>query len=128
MPFVIVHGIFESTATSTLTELRRSIVASVSKTMGLPGVPVPASWIRPIFVRDMLGESEVEADGCNTIYVRVDTAMFSGKFDEEDESWPLVVVSELAQVIWDAFGGRYEVEVFIGELNPKWKKLLKATS
>lgn len=128
MPFVIVHGIPEHTATSKLTDLRRSIVASVSETMSSPGVPVPASWIRPIFVRDMLGEPEVESDGCNTIYVRVDTAMFSGKLDEEDETWPLVVVSALAQIIWDAFSGKYEVEVFIGELNPKWKKLLKAAS
>lgn len=72
----------------------------------------------------MLDEATDEAEGCRTIYVSLDTAMFFGK--PEVDALAKDVTAALASVIWNAFGGKYEVEVFIGNLNPAWKTLLKA--
>ena len=120
MPFIEVLGLPKDMSSEEMVSLRWEIVSVVARQMNCQ-----SSWVRPFFVQDMLGEPEMDGDGANTIYVRLDTAMFSGELD--DETLPLDVTSALAQVVWDAFGGKREVEVFIGELNPKWKKLLKAS-
>ena len=122
MPFPIVFGIPEYTPMADLIELRRSIVASLAEALGCD-----ASWIRPLFPRDLLPDALTAADGGETIYVRLDTAMFNGK-EADDESVPLGVISTLARVVWNAFGGAYEVKVFVGDLNPSWKILIKAKS
>ncbi len=119
MPFVIVHGIPEGANPSVLIALRRDMVASLAQNMG-----VPTEWVRPFFVPDMLPPPTETEDGCATIYVRLDTGMFAGKLD--DDVSPIKAVENLARLIWVAFGGKYEVEVFVGDLHPKWKKLLAA--
>lgn len=127
MPFVVVHGIPSGTDIEVLWTLRRSIVSCLSTSMRLDedlDKPIPPHWIRPFFPADLLDEPTGEEDGAKTIYARIDTAMFSDL--PHYAALPAKVAEKLAQVIWDAFEGTYEVEVFVGELHAKWKKLLPA--
>ena len=119
MPFPIVWGTPKETPKEKLHELRVEIVKALVETM-----KVPASWVRPFFPVDMLDEATEEAEGCNTIYACLDTAMFFGKPDVDNLA--KAVTDALANAIWKVFGGKYEVEVFVGNLNPAWKTLLKA--
>jgi len=120
MPFVVVNGIPNGTQKDILHVLRRNLVEVVSSQM-----EVPKEWVRPFFPVDWLDDPIAPEEGCNTIYARLDTAMFTGH-EPSFETLPVSVVTAIAQVIWEAFEGKYEVEVFVGELNPKWKKLLPA--
>ena len=119
MPFPIVWGIPKETPKETLIALRKDIVSTLAKAM-----PVSPAWVRPFFSADLLDEPTQEDEGCNTIYACLDTAMFFGK--ENAEPLAKGVTSALATTIWGAFNGKYEVEVFVGNLNPAWKTLLKA--
>ena len=121
MPFPILFGVPEDTPEEVLKVLRRDIVATLASKMR-----VPANWIHPFFPKDLLGEPEEEADGSSTIYVSLDTAMFHGVTNVD--ALAKEVTQALAEVVWEAFSGRYEVEVFIGDLNKEWKYLIKASS
>lgn len=120
MPFVQVQGAPYDTPSVTLLKLRTDIAATVSQQMGCP-----TKWVRPFFPLDMLDGEELPEDACRTIFVRVDTAMFHANPDEEKA---IGVVTALAHLIWEAFDGLYEVEVFIGDLHNKWKCLLEPKS
>jgi hypothetical protein len=52
--------------------------------------------------------------------------MFHNKPDMLDRRWKVTLA--IANVIWTAFFGRYEVEVFIGDLDSEGKTLLKPVS
>lgn len=119
MPFPIVYGIPPEATPEELTRLHSAIVKTVAETMGCP-----ENWVRPIFPKDLLDAVEFGPDVCDTIYARLDTAMFNGKTDVDELANK--VIAALAKVIWDAFYGMYEVEVFVGDLNAKWKCLLEA--
>ena len=121
MPFPIVYGIPKYTSQKVLVALRKAIVASLPETMG-----TPAEWNRPFFVTDSLGEPVEPSDGSSTIYVRLDTAMFYGKSEEDAGNLARKATAALAIVIWNAFDGEYDVEVFVGNLNSFWKSLINA--
>lgn len=121
MPFPVVYGIPKYTSQEVLVALRRAIVASLTETMH-----TPVEWNRPFFVADLLGEPIERVDGSSTIYVSLDTAMFYGKSEGEVGNLARKATAGLAIVIWEAFDGKYEVEVFVGNLNPYWKSLFKA--
>ncbi len=118
MPFPIVYGVPKDTPQDVLTKLRRDIVAALVK------ANVPQKWIRPLFPADLLDEPKEEADGASTIYVKLDTGMLHDKPDAKVVAERLL--RPLAQLIWDAFSGKYEVEAFIGDLNTEWKVLIEA--
>jgi hypothetical protein len=120
MPFPIVYGIPQDTPETVLNGLRKDIVAVVAKYMGCN-----TTWVRPFFPKDFLAEPTRESDGCKTIFVELETAMFYGNIGEEGDNKAKQVTKELATVIWAAFNGRYEVEVFINNLNPTWRHLIK---
>jgi len=122
MPFPVVYGIPKDTPVSVLNGLRKDIVRTVAETMGCK-----ISWVRPFFPMDQLDEPTDTESGCRTIFVSLETAMFFGKDDPEANEKALRVTKALAQVIWAAFGGRYEVEVFINNLNPTWRTLIKVS-
>ncbi|OGC45254.1 hypothetical protein A2V49_01485 [candidate division WWE3 bacterium RBG_19FT_COMBO_34_6] len=117
MPFPIIWGIPKNTPQEKLVELRKRIVKTLVDAMD-----VSAYWVRPLFPIDMLSEPKEECEGCNTIYGSLDTGMFFGKKDVDNLA--KTVTAALAQIIWDEFGGRYEVEVFITNLDPHWSTLL----
>ncbi len=121
MPFPVVYGIPKYTSQEVLVALRRAIVASLTESMH-----TPPEWNRPFFVADLLGEPIEPADGSKTIYVRLDTAMFYGKSEDEVGDLARKATAGLAVVIWKAFSGQYKVEVFIGDLNKNWKSLINA--
>src|SRR5689334_2866354 len=111
MPFVTVNGCPSETPQKVLSTLRRKLVKSVSRKMG-----VSPSWVRPFFPKDMLDDPTSELDGSSTIYVRLETGMFSGELTAEQESKAVGVVSAIAQIVFDAFEGKFEVEVMIVHL------------
>jgi len=121
MPFPIVMGIPEDTWPEVLAQLRRDIVASLVETTGRP-----ASWMRPFFPSDLLDDPEEPEDGCQTIYIRLDTGLLHGKSGDEVDALAAKITGALAQVVSAAFGGKYEVECFIGDANPKWRSLVHA--
>jgi hypothetical protein len=108
-------GVPKNTPVETLLQLRQSIIDTLSEVM-----EVNKSWIRPFFPADLLDEAPAE---CQTIYVRLDTAIFHSL---ASLSKAQRTTAALAHVIWEAFEGRFEVEVFIGDLNPDWRTLVKA--
>jgi len=120
MPFPVVYGIPKDTPVPVLNGLRKDIVRTVAETMGCK-----ISWVRPFFPMDLLDEPTDETSGCRTIFVSLETALFFGKDDPENDAKAQRVTKALAQVIWAAFGGKYEVEVFIANLNPIWRTLIK---
>lgn len=117
MPFPIVWGIPYGTPNFVLVELRKNIVATLAETM-----PVKAGGIHVFFPDDMLGEPTDISEGSSTIYVQLDTAMFFDRSDTDE----LVkkVLEAITLVIFEAFDGKYEVEAFVGDLNPAWKYLI----
>lgn len=121
MPFPIVFGIPVGTSEEELVRLRRGIVRVLKKEMG-----APPSWTHVFFPKDMAPDPVEEADGCNTIYARLDTAMFHGKEDADTNA--VRVITAVTQFISNFFSQRYEVEGFVGDLNSKWKCLIKAAA
>lgn len=119
MPFPMISGIPRGTSEELLRQLRLDVVACVSKHMN-----VKPSWVHPFFLEDMLPTAVLPEEGSSTIYVRLDTAMFHGKPEQHEVAGK--VVTELAFVVWSAFKGRFEVECFIGDLDPLNKALLEA--
>lgn len=132
MPFPISLGVPESVSQASLRILRASIIACVSQEMG-----VPAKTVRPFFPVDRAGDPDPGQD--DTIYCKIDTGMFGRSIFKEIPAmlaravgWkdPVHekrkrVTSEVAKIIWLFFDGKYEVEVFIGDLIPLGKTLLK---
>lgn len=119
MPFVFVNGVPKSANKTTLVILRQEIVNTLAQKMGSP-----ANWIRTYFPVDMLDEPELEADGARTIYVQLHTAMFATKPDTD--ALAKDVAYALAELVWNSFRGRYEVECFVVALNPEQKCLISA--
>jgi hypothetical protein len=117
MPFPIVYRLPDCSE-ERLIDLRREIVKTLNE-MGFT-----KSWCTPIFPTDRLPEPSGEADGGNTIYCRLDTGFFHEGTVNEGRAPH--VVSTLCRAIWDFFGGRYAVEVGVGDLDPKFMKLTKA--
>lgn len=120
MPFPIITGIRGSTSKDTLRDMRRKIVAAITE--HLPGVP--KHWTNPSFPADLLDEDpQTEDDGASTIYVRLDTAMFTGKSDTAETK--KAVLQAICDIVWEAFEGKYEVEGFIGQLDKEGKVLIE---
>lgn len=117
MPFIFVWGIPESTPKYTLLQLRRKLVLSLAENMG-----VDTSWVRVFFPKDQL--DDLEEGNNDHIYVTIETGMFYNKLDGSNE--PKNATGIIAQIIWDTFDGRFEVECFIGSHNPAWVTLIEA--
>lgn len=126
MPFVKVWGVPFHVNDDRLLLLRQDIVSSIHLTMSTLEVPVPKNWVRPFFPLDRLDMPKEPNEGAQTIYVELDTAMFNRPLDPEDETLPLAVMEHLAQTVWDAFDGVYEVEACLVHLDAAAKKLIKA--
>lgn len=116
MPFPTTFGTPSNTPKGLLKKLRREIILLVAETMN-----VKPSTVRPFFPADMAGDPDLDED--DTIYCRLDTGMFTNKPDTLANRE--TVTKAVARAIWNAFDGKYEVEVFIGDLNSAGKTLLK---
>lgn len=116
MPFPTVYGLPSETAPDLLKKIRAEIISAVAETMG-----IKPNIVRPFFPKDLAGDPDEGQD--DTIYCRLDSGMFYNKPDTLSNR--LKVTSAVAQIIWNAYNGRYEVEVFIGDLNGEGKTLLK---
>lgn len=117
MPFIFVWGLPENTPKYSLLQLRRKMVLSLSENMR-----VDSSWVRVFFPKDRL--DDLTQGDSDHIYVTIETGMFYSK--PESSSEPKIATSAIAQLIWDAFDGRFEVECFIGSHNPAWVTLVEA--
>jgi hypothetical protein len=117
MPFVMLFGLPKDTHEDHLILLRQQIVEIVHQVM-----QVPIWWVRPFVVPDLFPAPTSEEDGSKTIYIRIDTGMFF----EKPETFSKEVVVAVAQLVWKFYNGEYEIECFIGSLNPEWKSLIEA--
>lgn len=117
IPFIFVYGVPDTAEKDTLRLLRRDIVATVVEAMDCE-----QSWVRVFFPTFHLEEPQDPEEGCHTIYVAIDTGMFTGSAVANREVQN--VTDAIGNVIFDAFRGRREVEVFIRDLNNRWKTLL----
>ncbi len=116
MPFPTVFGLPDETPVELMSQIRADIITELASAVGIdPGM------IRPFFPTDRLGNPDHGQD--TTIYCVLDSGMFGVKSAEFREK----ATSAIAQVIWNAFEGNYEVEVMIGDLNSSGKTLLKAS-
>jgi hypothetical protein len=87
----------------------------------------PPEWIGPEFPQDLLGGCR-PGTACQTIWVTLDTAMFSQKIAKgmEKEEVDRIVketTDGLIDIIWSAFDGKYEVEVAINSFDKNWMNL-----
>lgn len=112
MPFPKVFGIPDDIPHKKLRQIRAQIIDALADAMS-----IPADTIRPLFIQDLIGDPDEGQD--STIYCELDTGLFYGIPDAKNLR--ARATSAVAQVIWDAFNREYEVEVFIGDLDPEGK-------
>ncbi len=114
MPFPKVFGLPDATPLDLQRKIRADIIAKLAAAVG-----IEPSTIRPFFPQDRIGDPDEGQD--NTIYCELDSGMFVGKPARERKA----ATSAIAEVIWQAFFGMIEVEVFIGDLDSTGKTLRK---
>lgn len=108
MPFPKVYGVPTSASSEVLHRLRADIITAVADAMS-----ISPDTVRPFFPIDLIGDPDEGQD--TIILVELGTGMFSGV--------PNAVVarkrvtSAVAQVVWNAYSGRYGVEVFVDDLS-----------
>ena len=112
--------------------MRRKIVSFISGAMD-----IPPEYVIPFCPKDHLAKVpkvlEKQSGGA-TIFVSLETGLFHNlvKADDPNEikeaKATLIqgVLAGLASIVWNTFDGKYEVEAFVGDLNPDHKVLLKA--
>jgi len=110
MPFVTVKGAPRDTPQEVFDAVIQGVKTEVAKVMG-----TKPDWFEVYFPAD-LSRAEHE-----TLYVSIDTGLFFGKEDMDELAKN--TTQALAQVVWDAFKGRYAVEVFVNNLNIGWRSL-----
>lgn len=106
MPFPMIYGLPEETPNSLIKQIRASIITELAKALR-----IPTTIIRPFFPNDRADDPDAGQD--NTIYCRLDSGMFNGKSAEERKK----ATATIAEVLWRAFHGLFEVEVYIGDLD-----------
>ena len=116
MPFPIVLGIPPDTTPEILKKLRADIIRELAHAMS-----ISPDTIRPFFLTDTLGRPSEGED--TTIYCRIDTGEYFKKDDARAAKEQ--VTSVVANLISATFGSKYDVEVFIGDLDPESKTYLK---
>ena len=114
MPFPIVFGLPDETTSALLRKIRTNIIVKLAAATG-----IKPSTIRPFFPNDRIGDPDEGQD--NTIYCKLDSGMFVG----QPERMRKAATSAINGVIWQAFGGKFEVEVFINDLDGTGKTLRK---
>lgn len=114
MPFPKVFGFPDETPDAVLCRIRADIITKLAEAAN-----ISHSTIRPFFPADRLGDPNPGQD--NTIYCALDSGMFVESAVKERKK----VTSAITEVIWRAFLGQIEVEVYIDDLNSAGKTLRK---
>lgn len=99
-------------------KLREEVIEATVKSIG-----APYGWVRAFFPEDKL--DDFAPTQCETIWVILDTAMFSQKFKsgmsiEEVDALVQKTLEAITDVIWNFFEGKYEVEIAVNNLNKDW--------
>ncbi|MEX1061729.1 MAG: hypothetical protein WEC39_01290 [Patescibacteria group bacterium] len=125
MPFPIVRGVPNGFPTYKLAVLRDEIVAYLAKEMKIkPGI------VTPFFLPGLLDRPSKEVEhiqGGSTIFVSLATGMFqqTGLMSGEKDSKAInSILQGLGEIVADAFHFRYEVEVFLDNLDPGTKAFI----
>ncbi|KKU82315.1 MAG: hypothetical protein UY10_C0036G0001, partial [Microgenomates group bacterium GW2011_GWA2_47_8] len=63
-------------------------------------------------------------EGCSTVLIKLETGLFDGR--ENDDPQVKEVLLALTDAVWEAFGGKYEVEASVAGWHPGWKALREA--
>ena len=125
MPFVKVWNTPSGTSGTLLNKLYQDIKNNLAETM--PNVP--RGWVHPLFPADkrLIApdiEVELDPDFEHYIYVEIDTGLFHGQ--QNIDLLAKKITHDLTDIVWEAFGGLFSVEIFINNLNNAWKTLKKA--
>ena len=119
MPFVTVKRLPEDASTNQLLQLRRDIVETVHREMGVKrehvGVNMPS---------DLIDAPLVSEDGANTIQIELLTGLFATR-NNANELAPRVTKA-LATLVAKTFDGAFEAECFVIEVTPGWTSLVEA--
>lgn len=130
MPFPIIEGLPIYTTEEQMSTMRRRIVAAVVQEM-----KCPKSWVHPLLHKDELPKPEDDTEGSDTIFIRLDSAMFHdmlvklhiGKNEVDAtvlEDMIHTVLNAIAQVVFNTYNETIEVEAFLGDLVTTGKVLL----
>jgi hypothetical protein len=116
MPFFKISGLPSKLHKSFLLNLRKTIVSIVADKM-----QIPIEWVRVFFPTDLLDDPQFPEEGCQTIYITLETAMLHNSQDIEITKIGLNTVTAIARTVWGQLDGKYEVEVFVQHLDPSLK-------
>lgn len=118
MPFPLVYRVPKSIEDKVLIGLRSELVRITSELMNCP-----EHWVGPDFFRSALEDPQDSDEGCATVLIKLETGLFEGSFD--DESQIQKVLEALANSVFEAFGGKYQVESVLSVWEPGWNHLRK---
>lgn len=119
MPFPFVYRVPQSVSDETLAALRIKLVQITSDLM-----KCKREWVGPDFFRSALEDPASSGEGCSTVLIKLETGLFDGR--PNDDPQVKAVLQALADAVWEAFGGKYEVEASIAGWHPGWKALREA--
>jgi hypothetical protein len=114
-----VYRVPRSISDETLETLRVKLVQITSDLM-----KCKKSWVGPDFFRSALKDSTNPDEGCNTVLIKLETGLFDGRPDDDPQVQE--VLKALTDAVWEAFGGKYEVEASVAGWHPGWKCLREA--
>lgn len=118
MPFPMVYQVPQGASEETLLTLRREIVRVTSELMDCP-----EDWVGVAFFKSALPDPD-HGEGAATVLIKLETGMFAGR--ENDDDQVRRVLRALAEVVWVALKGKYEVEAAVASWYPGWKFLKEA--
>jgi len=113
MPFVMVY-LPDRTYTPGLHKPRRELVQKTSELMGCD-----KSQVRVFFFKDALRDSVQSDEGSSTLLIMLETGMIDEKTAEEEVQ---KLLAALIEVIWQLFGGRYDVEAVVNSWRSGWSR------
>ena len=118
MPFPMVYQVPQGVSDETLLALRRELVRVTSELMDRP-----EDWVGVAFFKSALPDPG-SGEGAATVLIKLETGLFAGR--EDGDGQVQRVLQALAEAVWAALRGEYEVEAAVAGWNPGWKFLKEA--
>ncbi len=115
MPFPMVYQVPQGVSDETLLVLRREIVRVTSELMDCP-----EDWVGVAFFKSALPDPG-PGEGAATVLIKLETGLFAGREDDDDQVRR--TLQALAEAVWVALKGEYEVEAAVAGWHPGWKFL-----
>lgn len=117
MPFVVIENMPDLGIRQAKKDLKQAIIAQLAEATG-----IKTESITPIAHKDEFGPPK---PGLDTVYVRVDSGMFVGDLDTDENREKATGV--VARLVFEALNGVFGVECFVGDLDPRGKTQIHTT-